>query len=366
MSVASAPRPRAPAPTEAGPPQPVAMRDRSGRRQHRVLGCDAHAALLGELLHTARPGFVELTYAPRLASGRLGSFSRHDLANYVRAGRREDFLERVRALRGASRRELFLSPPTLRVPVPGNESIDCSAVAWVDIDDPRRLDALRRFAHPPHAVVASGSGGAHAYWLLAEEVAGERCESLNRRLAAALGADPVSTNRGRLMRLPGTLNYKPTRTGRPPTWCRVVMCDLAKAPYEAAVLVAGLRDPKAPRAARRRRVPGASAGREPWRTMEAAEYYRAIFGVEPRRDGKVRCPSLAHTDQHPSAHLYRGIGRGWYCFSCGAGGGAVDMVAAMRGYPTGRALRRDQYGECVEELRRIFDVEDQARSGGAP
>jgi len=98
--------------------------------------------------------------------------------------------------------------------------------------------------------------------------------------------------------------------------------------------------------------------------MEATDYYRAIVGVEPGRDGKVRCPSATHTDKHPSAHLYRGVGRGWYCFSCGAGGGAVDLVAALRGYSTGSALRREQFSECIEELRRIFGCEQPDRGAG--
>ena len=99
------------------------------------------------------------------------------------------------------------------MPVPGNDSVDRVAVAWVDIDDPRRLGTLRRFAHRPHAVIASGSGGAHVYWLLAEELAGERCEVLNRMLAAALGADPASANRGRILRLPGHLQLQAGEQG---------------------------------------------------------------------------------------------------------------------------------------------------------
>lgn len=355
------PRPRTASLPSSGPPQPVAMRDRAGLRTERVLSSDAHAALLSELLHTGRPGFVELTFAPRLRSGKLGEFNRHDLANYVRAGCREELLERVRALRGGVRRELFLTPPTLRVPVPGNDSVESSGVAWVDIDDPRRLRALRRFAHRPHAVVASGSGGAHAYWLLAEEVPAERCEALNRMLAAALGADPVSTNRGRLMRLPGSLNHKKSSKGGRAAWCRVVMCDLARPPHCPDQLVAGLRDPKAPRPARARGARRPLGGEEPWEEVEAADYYRAIIGIEPPRDGKVRCPSAAHNDEHPSAQLYRGVGKGWYCFSCGAGGGAVDLLAVTRGYPTGTALRGDRFRECVEELERIFGVEPRPR-----
>ena len=92
--------------------------------------------------------------------------------------------------------------------------------------------------------------------------------------------------------------------------------------------------------------------------MEPADYYRVIVGVEPSRDGKVRCPSAAHADEHPSAQLYRGVGRGWYCFACQAGGGAVDLVAALRGYPTGAALRGEQFSECLAELRRIFGYGD--------
>ena len=364
MSVATAPRDTAAEPDASGPPEPVALRGRDGRRIDRVLGADAHAALLTELLHSGRPGFVEVAGAPRLPNGRLGVFRRNDLENFVRAGRRQEFLERVRALRAEERREIYFTPATLRVPVPGNDSVDRVALAWVDIDDPRRLTTLRRFPHRPHAVIASGSGGAHVYWLLADELSGERCEALNRTLAAALGADPVSANRGRFLRVPGTLNHKLACKGLPPTWCRVVMCDLAKAPYHPGALAGGLRDPKVPRRAGAAPRPRPGTGEEPWRGMEAAEYYRAIVGLEPGRDGKVRCPNSAHTDQHPSAHLYRGAGRGWYCFACGAGGGAVDLVAALRGYPTGPALRREQFKECVAELRRIFGVEAPARRSG--
>ncbi len=357
---------RVTAPTVSGPSQPVAMRDRAGKRVDGILAADAHAALLIELIHTGRPGFVELAGAPRLSDGKLAPFSRHDMRNFVRAGRREEFLARVRALREGERAEIYFTPATMRVPVPGNDSVDSVALAWVDIDDPRQLGALRRFAHRPHAVVASGSGGAHVYWLLAEELTGERCEALNRMLAARLGADPVSANRGRFLRVPGTLNHKTTSKGLTPTWCRMLMCDLAKAPYPAAVLAVGLRDPKAPRPPRAARRPSPPAGEEPWKVMEAAEYFREIVGTEPGRDGKVRCPNAGHTDEHPSAHLYRGVGRGWYCFSCGVGGGAVDLVAARHGYPTGRALGGAQYLECIAELRRIFDVEDPKQGRGSP
>ncbi len=366
MSVAVAPRPRALAVPTSGPPQLVGLRDRNGRRLQRVLGADAHAALLSELLHSDRSGFVEVVGVRRLPDGRLGRFDRSRLENFVRAGQREALLERVRELRAEERAEVFLTPATLRVPVPGNDSVDCSAVAWVDIDDPRRLRTLRRFPHSPHAVIASGSGGAHAYWRLDSELSGEHCEALNRMLAAALGADPASCNRGRILRVPGTWNWKPATKGRGAAWCRVVMCDLAKPPYSPRLLAAGLRDPKAPRPARRPRLPRPGSEAEPWSGLEAAEYYRVITGNEPRRDGKIRCPNAAHEDRHPSAQLYSGVGAGWYCFACQAGGGAVDMVAATHGYPTGTALRGEEFKRCVAELRRMFGVpEAPSRKPGA-
>lgn len=364
MSVTVAPRPRTVAAPTSGPPQLVGLRDRGGRRLQRVLGADTHAALLSELLHSGRPGFVEVVGVRRLPNGRLGRFDRSRLENFVPAGQREALLERVRELRAGERAEVFLTPTTLRVPVPGNDSVDRSTVAWVDIDDPRRLRTLRRFPHAPHAVIASGSGGAHAYWRLEPELTGERCEALNRMLAAALGADPASCNRGRILRVPGSLNWKPTAKGLGAAWCRVVMCDLAKPPYSSRVLAAGLRDPKAPVPVRRPRLPRPGPDEEPWSGLEAAEYYRVITGNEPRRDGKVRCPNAAHEDRHPSAQLYSGAGAGWYCFACAAGGGAVDMVAARRGYPTGSGLRGEQFNECVAELRRLFGVPDSPARGG--
>ena len=360
--MAAARRPARARPALRGPAPPVALRDREGRRSTVPLGADSHAALLTELLHSGRPGLVELSCAQREPGGRLGRFERSRPDHYIPASESERLVARVGELRRGERAEVFLTPATLRVPAPGNDSVAESAVVWVDIDDPRRLVELRRFAHAPHAVIASGSGGAHAYWRLAEALSGERCEALNRSLAAALGADPASCNRGRIMRVPGTLNWKPAARGRQPVWCRVVMCDLAKPPYPAAVLGAGLRDPKAGSPARRGPRRPRAGGSEPWLEMEAAEYYRAITGREPGRDGKVRCPNAAHEDAHPSAQLYWGAGAGWYCFACGAGGGAVDMVAALRGYPTGGALRRERFNECARELRRIFAVAGPART----
>jgi len=42
------------------------------------------------------------------------------------------------------------------------------------------------------------------------------------------------------------------------------------------------------------------------------------------------------------------------------------LVAALRGYPTGSALRREQFKECVAELKRVFGVEAPPRNAGSP
>jgi hypothetical protein len=317
----------------------------------RRAGRGSQAGLLTDLLHRGRPGFVEVVAATRSADGRLVDFRR---GRFVRAGRRVEFLAALDALGGGHRVELFFTPATLSRSVAGNDSVTEIAVAWVDIDDPDRLVDLRRFAHRPHAVVASGSGGAHAYWLLDRPLSAARAESLNRRLAGTLGGDLASANRGRILRVPGSLNFKRALPGDGPRRCRLVVCEPSRPRHDAAVLARGLPDPKEPRH-RPAAIVVASPGDEvPWRTLEAADCYRLLTGIEPRRDGTVRCPSALHEDRHPSAHLYPGPGRGWFCFACGAGGGAVDMVAALRGWPTGAALRGGRFVACADELRRLL------------
>jgi len=326
------------------------------------LSSTGHAALLAELLHDECPGFVEVVGVERGRDGRLGGFDRANEDNFVPSGDRDALLRRLVEVGAGDRREVFFTPATVMERRPRNEAVLESRVAWVDIDEPQRIARLRAFPHPPHAVVMSGSGGAHAYWRLAAPAVGSLADETNRCLAGALGADLQSCNRGRIMRIPGTLNWKHTSDGRPPTWCRVVMCDLAKAPYDRDTLVRGLADPrpaKEAQAARPARKPQfvRSTRDEPWEELTAADYYRVITGLEPRRDGMVRCPNASHEDRHPSAKLYPDPGAGWYCFACGAGGSAVDLVAALRGLPTGRALQGDEFKECIAALKELFGAE---------
>lgn len=70
---------------------------------------------------------------------------------------------------------------------------------------------LERFPLKPSIVIASG-GGLHVYWLLWEpldlQMEATRARSLLRRLALALGGDLNSAEAARILRIPGTTNFK--------------------------------------------------------------------------------------------------------------------------------------------------------------
>ena len=86
---------------------------------------------------------------------------------------------------------------------------------WADLDfkDIPQGEAEKRlneFPMQPSILVGSGHG-LHAYWLLKEPASSEdlsTIESLNRGLAHVLGGDPAVCDAARVMRLPGTFNFK--------------------------------------------------------------------------------------------------------------------------------------------------------------
>lgn len=47
------------------------------------------------------------------------------------------------------------------------------------------------------------------------------------------------------------------------------------------------------------------------------------LGIEPDRSGYIQCP--AHQDKHPSLKIYGGSNKGWFCYSCNAGGSVIDF-----------------------------------------
>jgi primase-like protein/DNA primase RepB-like protein len=106
---------------------------------------------------------------------------------------------------------------------------------FVDIDFKAtpEAEARRQLAHaplPPSAIVHSG-GGLHVYWflreaiLLPDEAAAAR--GLLRRLASGLGGDPRAAEPARILRVPGTVNYKPDYPTPPVVTLEI--CDASRA-----------------------------------------------------------------------------------------------------------------------------------------
>jgi hypothetical protein len=113
-------------------------------------------------------------------------------------------------------------------PRPGDahdQSIKTVRCLWCDIDDAHVEEARRRWTSagvPPPSIVVNSGSGIHAYWLLKQDLTSRQ---QRRRLQAILpnfyrsfGGDHVQ-NLSRVMRPPGTLNYKDARNGRPPLRC---------------------------------------------------------------------------------------------------------------------------------------------------
>lgn len=70
------------------------------------------------------------------------------------------------------------------------------------------LDTLQaKFPVPPHMVVESSPGNIHAYWLV-KDVPLDKFKAIQRKLIAKYDSDPVIHDLSRVMRMPGTINWK--------------------------------------------------------------------------------------------------------------------------------------------------------------
>jgi hypothetical protein len=96
---------------------------------------------------------------------------------------------------------------------------------FVDIDEKVSADEAKVRIESaglpePTALVASG-GGVHAYWRLVEPMTDLADWSMRQKaLIRAVGADPAVHDAPRIMRLPGTLNWKYD----PPAQCELIEC----------------------------------------------------------------------------------------------------------------------------------------------
>jgi hypothetical protein len=105
-----------------------------------------------------------------------------------------------------------------RIHINGRQLRDCSELhaLFVDLDfkaisEEEALATLASFPIPPDMIVATG-GGLHCYWLLAVPinltVDSQRAKQILRALATKLGGDLGAATPERILRVPGTLNYK--------------------------------------------------------------------------------------------------------------------------------------------------------------
>jgi hypothetical protein len=263
--------------------------------------------------------------------------------------------ERPERLRGLATRAIFLgrrtdvyvgcAPRTRRHG--GRDAVARAFVLWADCDGEEAVVALERFEPAPSIVVASGTGSnCHAYWPLSESVPRDELEWANRRLAHALGADPVSADAARILRVPGTRSHKQ----HPPTPVEAIRFD-ADRRVRAADVVAALPDAPAPS----RRDPIVPAERrvdDPLLAIAPDVYVRRLLGVEIPRHRKVRCPF--HDDRQASLHVYETAQRGWYCFGrCRRGGTIYDLAGPLYGY----GARGEDFLRLRADLRRLFGLE---------
>jgi hypothetical protein len=337
----------------AGPAEAVWLLLPGGLRRREPLRVDLHVGLFARCLHEGQAGLVEVWAARRAPDGRRlrPTTSRRDPAYFPAAGDLRALVRLARRHRDRGE-EVFAAPLARPRPEPGKGVVAGGRVVWVDLDDPALIAGLGGLALRPHLVVASG-GGVHAYWRLAGELPGRELEAANRRLAARLGGDPQASDRGRPMRLPGTVNHKRG------AWCRVLLCDLARPGHDPAALLGELpADPHAPpamapRTRARPRPAIAARGVE----LSPPEYFGRLAGVEvPAHGGFVACPLPGHEERTPSCRVFAEADRGFWCFGCGRGGRLYDLQSLLDGGPWGRELRGDAFLAAKQRAHRALGL----------
>jgi hypothetical protein len=234
----------------------------------------------------------------------------------------------------------------------GREDITPSALLWADCDSAHGVAALCAFPLPASIVVRSGTGSnAHAFWALTAMLSLHELEDANRRLALALGADPRCVDGARILRVPGTFNFK-SGVARPVRLLRYSPVRYRPADVLAVLPAAA---PVPPRSAvvSARSLPHDA---DPLQDIEPADYVRALTGCEAGRDPKIACP--LHEERTPSFHVYPTPEEGWTCFGCATpddrplGGDIYTLASLLWGIPTsGRDFLR-----LRDRLDRLFAV----------
>lgn len=350
---------------------PVTVRLANGAKITGPLTPERQAKLYGLVVHGDQLGIVEAVRATRQEGGKRLAFPhrpRNEGDLWLPADNHDALAKFVSEFR--DNYELFVTPATFGTMVPGAHGVSGSQVAWIDQDEPDKVDILRRFPFRPHMVVATGgSGGVHAYWRLSYPVTRDEIGVINRKLVARMEGDRAAHNPARILRIPGSRNMKAVTAAGADGNCRIIYADLWRPPYEPDELVDGLTDYKQPPKLREETQypngPIDLTGSAGWiqQTVEIAEgsaptdyYYRLTGHLVRTRGGHVCCPFVDHEDRNPSTHIYGDVGGGWFCFSCHRGGGPFHLAAALNGWKGGQ-LTGDEFKEAAAALAAVYGIE---------
>ena len=215
-----------------------------------------------------------------------------------------------------------------------------------------RRRRLRRFrASSPRrrwswALVAAGTSTRTGFCRSRSVSTGSR--QLNRRLAAALGADDgVVTKPHTILRPAGSVNRKHS----PPAPVRLLGVQPDHRVSAEEIDAQLPQEPAEQASTSRAGSPRASsliASSDPLRSVPPPVYFERLTGLRVGPSGKLRC--LFHDDRSPSLHVYREPGRGWYCFGCGRGGSIYDLAALL----SGRETRGPDFAKLRRELEELM------------
>jgi hypothetical protein len=198
------------------------------------------------------------------------------------AVRDRDRLQRLIRARG-DKTDLWVGVAPRRRQSGSKDAIEHVHALFVDCDDEAAIAALEDFKPKPSMVVASGNGR-HAYWSLFPPASPDEAERANKKLIAALGADARAYDAARILRPPGTFNFK---DGTPkPVTLEVLNVEV----YTVDQVVGHLPEPQvaAPRSTLvqlPRRAPA-----DPLAGVPPDVYVEALTGRVVGRDRKIVCP----------------------------------------------------------------------------
>jgi hypothetical protein len=214
------------------------------------------------------------------------------------------------------------------------QAVGRSHLIWCDVDSADAVERLATSKVRPVLTVHSGTHGhLHAYFLVDEPLDVQLLERANRALANQLGGDLACTDASRILRIPGTLNFK----HHPPQPVRLASYNIRAEPVSLEEVVGELTQPQPAPPVSARATPIARLSVEACdgldrsralKLIPAREWAQALLGVEPGSDAKICCPFHAGgAERTPSLQLYSD--GTWFCYGCREGGSVIDFAARL-------------------------------------